>query len=92
MREKWICKQAVTRKWQPTPVFFSGKSCGQRSLAGYSPWGGRVGHDWATEHTLQSQMSAILEDSERTEKDTHDAYIGIIQKKCEVKGGEIDKG
>ena len=26
------------RKWQLTPVFFSGKSHGQRSLAGYSPW------------------------------------------------------
>ena len=24
--------------WQPTPVFLPGKSCGQRSLAGYSPW------------------------------------------------------
>ena len=24
------------RKWQPTPVFLSGKSHGQRSLAGYS--------------------------------------------------------
>ena len=27
------------RKWQPTPVFLSEKSHGQRSLAGYSPWG-----------------------------------------------------
>ena len=27
------------RKWQPTPVFLSGESHGQRSLAGYSPWG-----------------------------------------------------
>ena len=36
-------------KWQPTPVSLSGKSHGQRSLAGYSPWGcKRVGHDWAT--------------------------------------------
>ena len=26
------------REWQPTPVFFPGKSHGQRSLAGYSPW------------------------------------------------------
>ena len=29
------------RKWQPTPVFLPGKSPGQRSLAGYSPWGGQ---------------------------------------------------
>ena len=26
-------------KWQPTPVFLSGKSHRQRSLVGYSPWG-----------------------------------------------------
>ena len=27
------------REWQPTPVFLSGESHGQRSLTGYSPWG-----------------------------------------------------
>ena len=25
----------------PTPVFLLGKTCGRRSLAGYSPWGRR---------------------------------------------------
>ena len=34
------------REWQPTPVFFPGGSHGQRSLAGYSPWGGK---EWPTE-------------------------------------------
>ena len=29
------------RKWQPTPVFLPGKSHGQRSLVGCSPWGHR---------------------------------------------------
>ena len=38
------------RKWQPIPVFLSGKFHGQRSLAGYSPWGRRVRHNLATEH------------------------------------------
>ena len=28
-----------SRKWQSTPVFLSGESHGQRSLAGNSPWG-----------------------------------------------------
>ena len=28
----------LQKKWQPTPVFLPGKSHGQRSLAGYSPW------------------------------------------------------
>ena len=37
------------RKWQPTPVFLLGKSHGQRSLAGYRPWGPKtVRHDLAT--------------------------------------------
>ena len=27
------------RAWQPTPVLLTGKSHGQRSLVGYSPWG-----------------------------------------------------
>ena len=32
-------KYSWRRKWQPTPVFLPGKSHGQRSLVGYSPWG-----------------------------------------------------
>ena len=27
------------RKWQPTPIFLPGEFYGQRSLAGYIPWG-----------------------------------------------------
>ena len=39
------------REWQPTLVFLPGKSHGQRSLVGYSPWGSqRVGYDWAGIH------------------------------------------
>ena len=38
------------RKWQPTPVFLPGKSHGQRSLEGYSPWNHkRVKHNFMTE-------------------------------------------
>ena len=35
----WVKKIPWRRKWQPTPVFLPGKSHGERSLAGYSPWG-----------------------------------------------------
>ena len=38
----WIGGIPWGRKWQPTPVSLSGKSHGQRSLAGYSPWGRKV--------------------------------------------------
>ena len=39
-------KDPLEEEWQPTPVFFPGKSHAQRSLVGYSPWGCRVRHDW----------------------------------------------
>ena len=37
--DPWVGKIPWRRAWQPTPVFLSGKSHGQRCLAGYSPWG-----------------------------------------------------
>ena len=43
------------RKWQPTPVFLTGESHGQRSLVGRSPWG-RTESD-TTEATQQQQIS-----------------------------------
>ena len=39
MFETWVGKIPWRRKWQPTLVFLPGESHGQRSLAGYSPWG-----------------------------------------------------
>ena len=35
----WVGKIPWSRKQQLTPVFLPGESHGQRSLAGYSPWG-----------------------------------------------------
>ena len=35
----WVWKIPWRRAWQPTPLFLPGESPGQRSLAGYSPWG-----------------------------------------------------
>jgi len=35
----WARKIPWRKKWQPTAVFTPRKSHGQRSLAGYSPWG-----------------------------------------------------
>ena len=39
MFEAELCVIASGRKWQTTPVFLPGEFHGQRSLAGYSPWG-----------------------------------------------------
>ena len=44
MQEAWVqslgWEDPRRRKWQPTPAFLPGKCHRQRSLAGYSPWGG----------------------------------------------------
>ena len=53
--DPWVEKIPWRRKWQPTLVFLSGKSHGQRSLVAYSPWGcKRVVHDLATKQTIDS--------------------------------------
>ena len=46
------------RKWQPTPVFLSGKSHGRRNLVGYGPRGlvSRVQCDW----TVADMAEAVL--------------------------------
>ena len=36
----WVEKIPWSRKWQPAPTCLHTKSRGQRSLVGYSPWGG----------------------------------------------------
>ena len=39
--DPWVGNIPYKRKWQPDPVFLPGKSHGQRSLVGYSSWGGK---------------------------------------------------
>ena len=43
MRETWVLSLGWENPWRrkelPTPVFLPGEFHGQRSLAGYSPWG-----------------------------------------------------
>ena len=47
------------REWQPTAVFLPGKSHGQRSLVGYSPWGlkelGRTEATYTHIHLLRTK-------------------------------------
>ena len=58
--EPWVGKILWRRKWQPTPVFFPGKSHGQRSLAGYSPWDHiRVGHDFQLSNNNSNKSKAL---------------------------------
>ena len=47
------------RKWQPTPVFLSGESHGQRSLAGRGPWVAEswTWLKWLSMHAFESGVS-----------------------------------
>ena len=44
------------RKWPPTPVFSPGKSHGQRSLVGCSPWGFKEQDTTAHTHGTHTQV------------------------------------
>ena len=58
--QPWVGKIPWRRKWQPPPVLLPGKSHGRRNLVGYSPWGRRVGHDWATSLSLSSVSTTLF--------------------------------
>ena len=57
--DPWVRKIPWGREWQPTPIFLPGKSHGQRSLVGYSPWGCRVRHNWVTKHHTAADQSRV---------------------------------
>ena len=60
--DPWVRKIPWRRKWQPTPVLLPGKSHGQRSLVGYSPWG-RKESDTTEQLYLTLPMLEIIHQS-----------------------------
>ena len=58
----WIGKIPWGRTWQPTPGFLPGKSHGQRSLEGYSPWG-------CKESTMTEVIARTLGGGEETREE-----------------------
>ena len=47
--DPWVRNIFWRKEWPPTPLFLPEKSHGQRSLAGYGPWGHkRVRHNLVT--------------------------------------------
>ena len=59
--DSWIRKIPWKRKWPHAPVFLPGESHGQRSLAGYSPWG--LKELDTTEGLSTAQISCLSNDS-----------------------------
>ena len=65
--DPWVGKTPWRRKWQPTLGFLPGESHGQRSLAGYSPWGHRwVRHDRATKQQQHQQHGQIEQNNQES--------------------------
>ena len=60
--DPWVGKVPWRRSRQPTPVFLPGESHGQRSLAGYSPWGRKESDTteatWHTHMLLDSRLAS----------------------------------
>ena len=58
--DPWVFKKIPwRRKWKPAPVFLPGKSHGQRSLLGDSPWGHK---EWDTTELLCREQTPLIHD------------------------------
>ena len=55
--DPWVGKIRWRRKWQSTPILLPGKSHGQRSLVGYSPWGHKESNTTEWLHLLTYLLS-----------------------------------
>ena len=67
----WVRKIPWSTKWQPTPVFLPGKFHGQRSLAGYSPWGHKETQmtEWASKMWVNRHLKRAWKLSKLDEND-----------------------
>ena len=54
--DTWVRNIPWRREWHPTPVFLPGESHGQRSQAGYSPWGNKE-LKWLSHSAHTSQLT-----------------------------------
>ena len=71
----WIGKIPWRRKWQPTPVFLSGKSHGQRSLTDC-----RVGHDLESENIYAQILGALGQEQDQIHTSYYKLYYHINRK------------
>ena len=55
----FLKQPSPTTQWQPTPVFLPRESHGQRSLAGYSPWGRKESDKTKRLHFLSPTTHAM---------------------------------
>ena len=70
--QHWFRKIPWRRKWLSTPVFLLGKSHGQRSLEGYSPWGLKE-LDMTEQLSTQWLINLTLYHSEQGKRELEDS-------------------
>ena len=81
----WVKKIPWRRAWQPSPVSLPGEFHGQRSLAGYSPWGCKESdtteqlskHAEAAEAKAMSKQEVVAAWTERAGKGQTWGKLGI---------------
>ena len=90
----WVRKILWGRAWQPTLVFLSRESHGQRSLVGYSPQDCRVRNDWSdwacVHTTLQDRCYCTILQTEKLSltginillRDSHRQFHGTRIQMC----------
>ena len=61
----WVRKIPWRRKWQSTPVLLLGKSHGQRSLVGYSLWGGKESDMTERLHTHFTHTQCLVREGDK---------------------------
>ena len=69
--DPWVRKTPGRRKWQPALVLLPGKSHGQRSLVGCSPWVTKSQTRLGTEHACVNIRSLNIPKHTQTHRHTH---------------------
>ena len=75
-----VLKIPYRRAWKSTPVFLPEESHGQRSLAGYSPWGGKESEMTEWLHFQEFLITALLSKLTicSSRKPQFDSWVGKI--------------
>ena len=84
----WVRRFPWRRRWQPTPVFLSGESNGQRSLAGYSP---RSHKELDTTEQLSARAHTHTHTHTHTHIYTHTQYMLMQKYSSRIKEYKMNK-
>ena len=86
--DPWVGKIPWRRKWKSTPVLLPGKSHGQRSLVGYSPWGPKESD--TTEQLNWTEYSIVYMYHNFLIHSSANGHLGFFHVLAIVKSSEVD--